>query len=221
MRFETTIQRPVEASGVGLHSGVPVSIRILPAPRLHRHRLRPDGPGPVPDPRQLAARGPRQLRHQPDAAGRPDLHHRASAQRVLQHGDRQRLRRDRQPRGADPGRQRAALRGADPRAPACGTYRRKRRYLRIRRPVTVEDKGKRISILPADTLPADLRHPFRPSAGGAAVAGDGGDAGALRRRDRAGAHLRLRVRAGPDAQHGPDPRRLARKRGLLRRATAC
>lgn len=32
MRFETTVQRPVEASGVGLHSGVPVSIRILPAP---------------------------------------------------------------------------------------------------------------------------------------------------------------------------------------------
>src|SRR5512142_1531029 len=32
MRFETTIQRPVEAAGVGLHSGVPVRIRILPAP---------------------------------------------------------------------------------------------------------------------------------------------------------------------------------------------
>src|SRR5579871_2186535 len=32
LRFETTIQRPVEARGVGLHSGVPVSIRILPAP---------------------------------------------------------------------------------------------------------------------------------------------------------------------------------------------
>ena len=32
MRFETTIHRPVEASGVGLHSGVPVNIRILPAP---------------------------------------------------------------------------------------------------------------------------------------------------------------------------------------------
>src|SRR5258708_28986349 len=32
MRFETTVQRPVEASGVGLHSGVPVHIRILPAP---------------------------------------------------------------------------------------------------------------------------------------------------------------------------------------------
>ena len=32
MRFETSIQRPVETSGVGLHSGVPVRIRILPAP---------------------------------------------------------------------------------------------------------------------------------------------------------------------------------------------
>ncbi|MGJ5818562.1 UDP-3-O-acyl-N-acetylglucosamine deacetylase [Paludibaculum fermentans] len=31
MKFETTIQRPVSASGVGLHSGVPVNIRIVPA----------------------------------------------------------------------------------------------------------------------------------------------------------------------------------------------
>ncbi|HLJ15453.1 MAG TPA: UDP-3-O-acyl-N-acetylglucosamine deacetylase [Bryobacteraceae bacterium] len=32
MRFETTVQRPAAASGVGLHSGVSVNIRILPAP---------------------------------------------------------------------------------------------------------------------------------------------------------------------------------------------
>ena len=32
MRFETTVRRPVEASGIGLHSGVPVRIRIVPAP---------------------------------------------------------------------------------------------------------------------------------------------------------------------------------------------
>ena len=32
MRFETTVQRPVSASGVGLHHGVLVNIRILPAP---------------------------------------------------------------------------------------------------------------------------------------------------------------------------------------------
>ncbi len=30
--FETTIQRLVQAKGIGLHTGVPVSIRILPAP---------------------------------------------------------------------------------------------------------------------------------------------------------------------------------------------
>ena len=32
LRFETTVQRPVEAKGIGLHTGVSVSIRILPAP---------------------------------------------------------------------------------------------------------------------------------------------------------------------------------------------
>jgi UDP-3-O-[3-hydroxymyristoyl] N-acetylglucosamine deacetylase len=32
LRFETTVQHPVEASGIGLHSGVPVNIRIVPAP---------------------------------------------------------------------------------------------------------------------------------------------------------------------------------------------
>ena len=31
-KFETTTIRPVEASGVGLHSGVPVRLRLLPAP---------------------------------------------------------------------------------------------------------------------------------------------------------------------------------------------
>ncbi len=34
MRFETTIHRPVEVDGVGLHHGVPVRIRILPAPAM-------------------------------------------------------------------------------------------------------------------------------------------------------------------------------------------
>src|SRR5580698_8288047 len=31
MQFETTLHRAVEASGVGLHSGVPVNLRITPA----------------------------------------------------------------------------------------------------------------------------------------------------------------------------------------------
>lgn len=32
LRFETTIGKPVEAAGVGLHTGVPVKVRIVPAP---------------------------------------------------------------------------------------------------------------------------------------------------------------------------------------------
>src|SRR5689334_4637230 len=32
MRYETTVRRPVEVSGVGLHSGAQVHLRILPAP---------------------------------------------------------------------------------------------------------------------------------------------------------------------------------------------
>jgi UDP-3-O-[3-hydroxymyristoyl] N-acetylglucosamine deacetylase len=32
LRFQTTVQRPVEASGTGLHHGVPVTVRIVPAP---------------------------------------------------------------------------------------------------------------------------------------------------------------------------------------------
>jgi len=41
------------------------------------------------------------------------------------------------------------------------TYRRKRRYLRIRRPISVEDKGKRISILPDECfrLTCDTDYP--------------------------------------------------------------
>jgi UDP-3-O-[3-hydroxymyristoyl] N-acetylglucosamine deacetylase len=43
-------------------------------------------------------------------------------------------------------------------------YRRRRRYLRIRRPVTVEDKGRRISILPDEafrlTCDIDFPHPM-------------------------------------------------------------
>jgi UDP-3-O-[3-hydroxymyristoyl] N-acetylglucosamine deacetylase len=40
-------------------------------------------------------------------------------------------------------------------------FRRRRRYLRIRRPITVEDKGRRISILPADSfrLTCDTSYP--------------------------------------------------------------
>ena len=53
---------------------------------------------------------------------------------------------------------------------ASGSYRRQRRYLRIRRPVSIEDHGKRITILPAETFPAHLRYRFSASHGGQAGA---------------------------------------------------
>ena len=155
MDFEKTLNRPVDASGVGLHSGVPVHIRILPAPpSTGIVFVRTDLDGFTIPPVGVTCR--KSVMHQPDAPGRADLHHRAPAQHVLQHGHRQRLRRDRQPRSADPRRQRHALRRSDPRrrdppvAPP-------RRYLRIRKPVSVEGGGKRISILPVGPLPAHLR----------------------------------------------------------------
>ncbi len=89
MRFETTIQRPVEASGVGLHSGVPfVFVLSLPA-GTGIVFVRTDLDGFTIPASWRHVRG--QLRHQPDAAGRADLDHRAPAERVLQHGHRQRF----------------------------------------------------------------------------------------------------------------------------------
>jgi UDP-3-O-[3-hydroxymyristoyl] N-acetylglucosamine deacetylase len=44
-------------------------------------------------------------------------------------------------------------------------YRRRRRYLRVRRPVTVEDKGKRISILPADSFRLTCETDYPPPVG--------------------------------------------------------
>ena len=32
MRFETTLKGVAQTSGIGLHSGVPVNLKILPAP---------------------------------------------------------------------------------------------------------------------------------------------------------------------------------------------
>ncbi len=46
------------------------------------------------------------------------------------------------------------------------TYRRKRRFLRIKKPISVEGNGKRITIIPA-TDSADLRYLLRTSRGGA------------------------------------------------------
>ena len=149
MRFETTIQRPVAASGVGLHSGVPVSIRILPAPpSTGIVFLRTD-----------LDRFPIQAswRHVARVSYATSLMRKGVLISTTEH-----LLSAFYSMGLDnayveidnlevpildgsglPLVQMIAEAGLK-------TYRRRRRYLRIRRPVEIVDRGKRLSILPSD-----------------------------------------------------------------------
>jgi UDP-3-O-[3-hydroxymyristoyl] N-acetylglucosamine deacetylase len=160
MRFETTIQRPVEASGVGLHSGVPVSIRILPAPvstgivfirtDLENFQI------------------PASWRHVARVSYATSLMRQGVLISTTEH-----LLSVFYSMGIDnayveiDNLEVPILDGSGlPFVRLIGEagirqYRRKRRYLRIRRPISVEDKGKRISIVPADSfcLTCDTDYP--------------------------------------------------------------
>ena len=149
MRFETTVQRPVETTGVGLHSGVPVSLRILPAPpSTGIVFLRTD------------------LQHFAIPASYRFVAKVSYATSLMRQGvlisTTEHLLSSLCSMGIDnafieidnlevpildgSGQpfvemiQRAGIK----------TYRRRRRYLRVRRPVSVEGNGKRITILPSD-----------------------------------------------------------------------
>jgi UDP-3-O-[3-hydroxymyristoyl] N-acetylglucosamine deacetylase len=151
LRFETTVQRSAEASGVGLHSGVPVSIRILPAPvSTGIVFVRTD------------------LENFPIPASWRNVARVSYATSLMRQGvllsTTEHLLSVFYSMGIDNAYveinnlevpildgsglpfvellQEAGIRH----------YRRKRRYLRIRRPVSVEDRGKRITILPDDTF---------------------------------------------------------------------
>ncbi len=149
LRFETTIQRPAEASGVGLHSGVPVSIRILPAPpSTGIVFLRTD-----------LERFPIQAswRHVARVSYATSLMRQGVLISTTEH-----LLSVFYSMGLDnafveidnlevPILDGSGLPFVEMIASAgLKTYRRRRKYLRIRRPVTVEDRGRRISILPSD-----------------------------------------------------------------------
>jgi len=160
LRFETTVQRPAEARGVGLHSGVPVQIRILPAPVstgivFQRTDL---------DNFQI----PASWRHVARVSYATSLMRQGVLISTTEH-----LLSVLYSMGID-----NAIIEIDnlevPILDGSGQpfvqliqeagirhYRRKRRYLRIRRPISVEDKGKRISILPAESfrLTCDTDYP--------------------------------------------------------------
>jgi UDP-3-O-[3-hydroxymyristoyl] N-acetylglucosamine deacetylase len=163
LRFETTVQRPVEASGVGLHSGVPVSIRILPAPV---------STGIVfvrSDLDDFAI--PASWRHVARVSYATSLMRQGVLISTTEH-----LLSTLYSMGVDnayiaiDNLEVPILDGSgEPFAKlieeaGIRQYRRKRRYLRIRRPISVEDKGKRISILPDEsfrlTCEIDFPHPL-------------------------------------------------------------
>ena len=151
MRFETTVQRAVAATGVGLHSGVSVSIRILPAPpSTGIVFVRTDLEG---------FRIPATWHHIARVSYATSLMRQGVLISTTEH-----LLSVFYSMGVD----NAYVEIDNLEVPildgsglpfvelieqaGISRHRRRRRYLRIRRPVTVEDRGKRISILPAESF---------------------------------------------------------------------
>ncbi len=149
MRYETTIQRAVEASGIGLHSGVPVKIRILPAPagtgvvflRTDLERF------PVPASWRYVARVSYATSLMRQGVLISTTEHLLSVlysmgiDNVYVEIDNLEV-----PILDGSGQPFAEL----IREAGVRNWRRRRRYLRIRRTVSVEGNGKRITIVPSD-----------------------------------------------------------------------
>src|SRR5215469_15504718 len=151
MIFETTVQRPVEASGVGLHSGVPVSIRILPAPAatgIVFRRTDLDGFA-IPASWRYVARVSYATSLMRQGVLISTTEHLLSVLCSMRidnaYIDIDNLEVPILDGSGQPFVELIRLAGIK-------QTRRKRRYLSIKRPVTVEERGKRISILPADTF---------------------------------------------------------------------
>jgi UDP-3-O-[3-hydroxymyristoyl] N-acetylglucosamine deacetylase len=151
LRFETTIQRPVEGKGIGLHSGVPVSIRVLPAPvSTGIVFVRTDL-----DNFQI----PASWRHVARVSYATSLMRQGVLISTTEH-----LLSVFYSSGIDnayieiDNLEVPILDGSGLpfveliRQAGIRQYRRKRRYLRIRRPISVEDRGKRITILPDESF---------------------------------------------------------------------
>ena len=149
LRFETTVQRPVEARGVGLHSGVRVTIRILPAPpSTGIVFLRTDLDNfPVPASWRYVARVSYATSLMRQGVLISTTEHLLSVFYSM---------------GVDnayveiDNLEVPILDGSGApfvellREAGLKSYRRRKRFLRIRRPVSVEAGSKRISILPSD-----------------------------------------------------------------------
>jgi UDP-3-O-[3-hydroxymyristoyl] N-acetylglucosamine deacetylase len=159
LRFETTIQRPVEAKGIGLHSGVPVSIRVLPAPvSTGLVFVRTDL-----DNFPISA----SWRHVARVSYATSLMRKGVLISTTEHLlsvfysigiDNAYIEIDNLEVPILDGSGLPFLELI--RQAGLRHYRRKRRYLRIRHPIIVEDRDKRISILPDDAfrLTCEIRY---------------------------------------------------------------
>jgi len=163
LRFENTVQRAVEARGIGLHSGVAVHIRILPGPvSTGIVFLRTDLDNfPI----------PASWRHVARVSYATSLMRQGVLLSTTEHllsvfysmgidnafVEIDNLEVPILDGSGQPFVELIAQAGVH-------HYRRRRRYLRIRRPVSVEDRGKRISILPAEsfrlTCEIEFAHPL-------------------------------------------------------------
>jgi UDP-3-O-[3-hydroxymyristoyl] N-acetylglucosamine deacetylase len=149
LRYETTVQRSVEVSGVGLHSGVPVSIRIGPAPA---------GTGIVFVRKDLEHfLIPASWRHVAKVSYATSLMRQGVLISTTEHllsvfysmgidNAYVEINNLEVPILDGSGRQFVEM----IQSAGVRTYRRRRRYLRIKTPVSVEGNGKRITILPSD-----------------------------------------------------------------------
>jgi UDP-3-O-[3-hydroxymyristoyl] N-acetylglucosamine deacetylase len=160
LRFETTIQRSVEVSGVGLHSGVPVRLRMSPAPAGSGIVFRrPDLENfPIPASWKHVARVSYATSLMRQGVLISTTEHLLST--LYSFGiDNVTLEVDNLEVPILDGSGKPFVEML--RAAGLRQLRRKRRYLRIRRPVTVEDGRKRISILPHDSfrLTCDIDFP--------------------------------------------------------------
>lgn len=151
MRFETTIQRPVAISGTGLHSGVSVSLKILPAP---------PGTGVVFERTDLDNfRVPASWKHVARVSYATSLMRQGVLISTTEHLlsvlysmgiDNAIIEIDNLEVPILDGSGRPFVELI--RQAGVRTFRRRRRYLRVRHPVSVEAPGKRITILPADSF---------------------------------------------------------------------
>jgi UDP-3-O-[3-hydroxymyristoyl] N-acetylglucosamine deacetylase len=163
LRFETTVQRPVEASGIGLHSGVAVKIRILPAPpSTGIVFIRTDLDGFT---------IPASWRYVQKVSYATSLMRSGVLISTTEHllsvfysmsVDNAFVEIDNLEVPILDGSGKPFVELI--RAAGIKHYRRRRRFLRIRRPVSVESGGKRISILPSDrfllTCDVYYKHPM-------------------------------------------------------------